>query len=65
VRSIEYAVEPKFDGLAIALHYRDGIFVQGATRGDGFTGEDVTANLRTVKAIPMRLQDPIPRPGWK
>jgi DNA ligase (NAD+) len=60
---LEYAVEPKFDGLAIALHYRDGIFVQGATRGDGFTGEDVTANLRTVKAIPMRLEDPDP-PSW-
>ena len=60
---IEYAVEPKFDGLAIALHYRDGVFVQGATRGDGFTGEDVTANLRTVKAIPMRLDDPRP-PSW-
>jgi DNA ligase (NAD+) len=60
---IEYAVEPKFDGLAVALHYRDGCFVQGATRGDGYTGEDVTANLRTVKAIPMRLQDPNP-PAW-
>ena len=60
---IEYAVEPKFDGLAIALHYRDGVFVQGATRGDGYTGEDVTANLRTVKAIPMRLEDPDP-PAW-
>ncbi len=60
---IEYAVEPKFDGLAVALRYRDGEFVQGATRGDGFTGEDVTANLRTVKAIPMRLEDPEP-PAW-
>ncbi len=60
---IEYAAEPKFDGLAIALHYRDGVFVLGATRGDGFAGEDVTANLRTVKAIPMRLDDPNP-PGW-
>jgi len=60
---IEYAVEPKFDGLAIALHYRNGLFVQGATRGDGYTGEDVTANLRTVKAIPMRLEHPRP-PAW-
>ena len=60
---IEYAVEPKFDGLAVALHYRDGLFVQGATRGDGYTGEDVSANLRTVKAIPMRLADPRP-PAW-
>ena len=61
--SIEYAVEPKFDGLAIALHYRDGVFVQGATRGDGYAGEDVTANLRTVKAIPLRLADLNP-PAW-
>jgi DNA ligase (NAD+) len=47
--------EPKFDGLAISLAYRDGVFVQGATRGDGATGEDVTPNLRTVRAIPLRL----------
>ncbi|TXF13679.1 NAD-dependent DNA ligase LigA [Pelomicrobium methylotrophicum] len=53
---IEYAVEPKFDGLAVSLLYRDGVFTQGATRGDGYTGEDVTANLRTVRAIPLRLQ---------
>jgi DNA ligase (NAD+) len=54
--SVEYAVEPKFDGLAINLSYRDGVFEQGATRGDGYTGEDVTANLRTIKAIPLRLK---------
>ena len=53
--TIEYAVEPKFDGLAISLSYENGQFVQGATRGDGSTGEDVTANLRTIRAIPMRL----------
>ncbi len=52
---IEYAVEPKFDGLAITLSYAHGRFVQGATRGDGYTGEDVTANLRTIRAIPMLL----------
>jgi DNA ligase (NAD+) len=53
--SVEYAVEPKFDGLAISLSYQDGLFVQGATRGDGSTGEDVTPNLRTVKTVPLRL----------
>jgi DNA ligase (NAD+) len=52
---VEYAAEPKFDGLAISLSYRDGMFVQGATRGDGATGEDVTPNLRTVRSIPLRL----------
>ena len=57
---IEYAVEPKFDGLAITLTYIDGIFVQGATRGDGSSGEDVTENLRTVRALPLRLPHSIP-----
>ncbi|MBI2314056.1 MAG: NAD-dependent DNA ligase LigA [Betaproteobacteria bacterium] len=52
---VAYAVEPKFDGLAVSLVYRDGALSQGATRGDGYTGEEVTANLRTVKAIPLRL----------
>lgn len=55
--NVEYAVEPKFDGLAVSLLYRDGLFVQGATRGDGTTGEDVTQNLRTVRSIPLRLED--------
>ncbi len=55
VDEVEYAVEPKFDGLAISLGYRKGVFVQGATRGDGTTGEDVTPNLRTVRPIPLRL----------
>jgi DNA ligase (NAD+) len=53
---IEYAAEPKFDGLAISLRYEGARFVQGATRGDGHTGEDVTANLKTVRAIPLRLR---------
>ena len=55
VEEVEYAVEPKFDGLAISLAYREGVFTQGATRGDGATGEDVTPNLRTVRSIPLRL----------
>jgi len=54
---VEYAVEPKFDGLAVSLVYRGGVFVQGATRGDGTTGEDVTQNLRTVRSIPLRLEN--------
>lgn len=57
---IEYAVEPKFDGLAITLTYVDGVFVQGATRGDGSVGEDVTENLRTVRALPLRLPQALP-----
>jgi len=56
VSEVEYAVEPKFDGLAVSLTYRDGVFVRGATRGDGTVGEDVSANLRTVRSIPLRLQ---------
>ena len=55
-KDLEFSVEPKFDGLAISLRYEDGMFVRGATRGDGETGEDVTANLRTLKSIPLRLR---------
>jgi len=55
VDAIDYAVETKFDGLAISLTYVDGVFTVGATRGDGTSGENVTANLRTVGAIPLRL----------
>jgi DNA ligase (NAD+) len=57
----EYACELKFDGLAISLRYENGLFVQAATRGDGATGEDVTTNIRTVRAIPLRLHgDQVP-----
>jgi len=55
VESINYAVEPKFDGLAIALIYEGGFLSLGATRGDGFTGEDVTHNLKTIKSIPLKI----------
>lgn len=55
VEEVEYACEPKFDGLAITLTYERGIFVQGATRGDGSVGEDVTANIRTIRTVPLRL----------
>ncbi|KMN81571.1 NAD-dependent DNA ligase LigA [Chromobacterium sp. LK11] len=60
VAEVEYATEPKFDGLAISLLYRDGVLVQAATRGDGVTGENVTENIRTVRAIPLRLSAAAP-----
>ena len=57
----EYSVEPKVDGLSVALEFRDGQFYQGATRGDGRVGEDVTGNLRTVRSIPKNLPEKLPR----
>jgi len=60
VDAIVYTAEPKFDGLAVNLIYRDGVLVQAATRGDGETGEDITANVRTITAVPLRLQGDFP-----
>lgn len=59
-RAVDYSCEPKLDGLAVSLLYRDGLLVQGATRGDGTTGEDISANVRTVRNIPLKLHGE----GW-
>ena len=62
VEKARFVVEPKIDGLSVVLHYRDSVFVQGATRGNGEIGEDITGNLRTVRAIPLRIPGDEKRP---
>lgn len=60
VNDVSYVVEPKIDGLSVSLEYVDGVFTRGSTRGDGNVGEDITANLRTIKSVPLRLKTDLP-----
>lgn len=60
VKNVHYVIEPKIDGLSVSLEYVNGVFTRGSTRGDGIVGEDITANLRTVKSIPLRLKTDLP-----
>ena len=55
-----YVVEPKIDGLSVSLEYRDGVLAIGSTRGNGFTGEDVSENIRTIRSVPLKLPEPLP-----
>ncbi|HEX4856193.1 MAG TPA: NAD-dependent DNA ligase LigA, partial [Limnobacter sp.] len=54
--TVAYSVDPKFDGLAISIHYENGVFIRAITRGDGTVGEDVSANVKTIRSVPLKLK---------